>query len=126
MTTDASEAVGFIPEFTVGDRLRKARQHTGLEQAEFADELGISRGTVRNYELDRVAARKIVLKAWALRTGVPLEWLETGKSPRQDGGPDGGSRDVRPKGFEPPTFCSGVWPVEDELAEVLAFPGRAA
>lgn len=88
MTTDAS-AAGFIPEFTMGDRLRKARQHTGLEQEEFANDLGISRGTIRNYELDRVAPRKIVLKAWALRTGVPLEWLQTGESPRQ-GDPDGG------------------------------------
>ena len=81
MTTN-TEAPGFvIPTFTTGDRLRKARQLTGLEQADFADELGISRGTVRNYELDHVAPRKIVLRAWAMRTGVPLQWLVNGETP---------------------------------------------
>ncbi|SDF98460.1 Transcriptional regulator, contains XRE-family HTH domain [Cellulosimicrobium cellulans] len=88
MTTQ-TEGAGFIPQFTLGDRLRKARQHTGLEQVEFAEEIGISRGTILNYELDRTRPRLIVLKAWALRTGVPLEWLQTGESPRQ-GDPDGG------------------------------------
>lgn len=76
---------GTIPAFTIGDRLRKARELTGLEQGPFADELGIARGTVGNYEHEHVAPRKVVLKAWAMRTGVPLEWLETGVAPTMEG-----------------------------------------
>lgn len=81
MTTNTEAPRFVIPTFTTGDRLRKARQLTGLEQAEFADELGISRGTVRNYELDHVVPRKIVLRAWAMRTGVPVQWLVNGETP---------------------------------------------
>src|SRR5690625_2722285 len=83
--------MNFIPEFTVGDRLRKAREASGLGQTEFASELGISRNTVTNYERDHVAARRVVLLAWSMRTGVPLDWIRTGetKNPRP-GGPDEG------------------------------------
>ncbi|WP_405472347.1 helix-turn-helix domain-containing protein [Paenarthrobacter ilicis] len=79
-----------IPQFTVADRLRKAREHTGLDQLEFAEELGVSRATVSNNERGVVSPRKIVLKAWALRTGVPVSWLETGEAPAAIG-PDGGA-----------------------------------
>lgn len=104
---------GIIPEFTIGDRLRKARQRTGLEQAEFATEVGISRGTVRNYELEAVKPRRPVLVAWAFRTGVPLNWLETGESPRQVD-PDGGDAlprldlNQRPSGYTS-SLVIGPW-----------------
>ena len=45
----------------------------------FADEIGISRQSVSNYELGNTKVRKIVLIAWQMRTGVPVEWLETGR-----------------------------------------------
>lgn len=109
MTTDVG--AGTIPHFTMGDRLRKARELTGLGTAEFADVLGVSRNTIGNYEADRVQPRRIVLRAWSLRTGVPVAWLETGESPRQDG-PDGGSAAlVRPPGLEPGTRWFGSSPV---------------
>lgn len=79
-----------IPTFTVGDRLRKAREKTGLDQTEFATEVGISRGTVSSYE--RAASvdglKKPYLAAWALRADVPLEWLAAGRVEGDD--PDGG------------------------------------
>ena len=79
-----------IPVFTFGDRLRKAREVTGLGHADFAEQLGVSRNTVTNYERDRVQPRRVVVNAWALRTGVPVEWLLTGnaEAPRP-GGPVG-------------------------------------
>lgn len=74
--------MGVVPEFTVGDRLRKARELTGLDQGPFAEQLGVSRGTVSNYERSTTEHYKpIVLRAWALATGVPLEWIETGQGP---------------------------------------------
>lgn len=79
-----------IPAFTIGDRLRKARELTGLDQDPFAHEIGVSRGTVSNYEraVSPEGLKKPYLMAWAMRTEVPLEWLMTGKVPG-DGGGDG-------------------------------------
>jgi transcriptional regulator with XRE-family HTH domain len=67
-----------IPAWTRADRLRKAREHAGMQQQELADRIGISRNSVGNYEAGRTAPRRIVLNAWALATGVPMSWLETG------------------------------------------------
>lgn len=69
------QTAGIIPEWTQGDRLRKAREAAGLDQNELAERIDISRRTVGNYESDRVEARMIVLKQWALATGVDLAWL---------------------------------------------------
>lgn len=68
-----------VPEWTVGDRLRKAREVLGLEQGPFAELIGVSRGTVSNYERGTTRAYKpIVMRAWAMAAGVSLHWLETG------------------------------------------------
>lgn len=73
-------AAGTVPEWTVGDRLRKARETTGLNQSHFAERLGVSRNTVSSAEAGAVQVRRITLNAWAMATGVPVEWLETGES----------------------------------------------
>ncbi|MDT4944520.1 MAG: hypothetical protein QOH14_1253 [Pseudonocardiales bacterium] len=66
---------GIVPQWSMADRLRKARELTGLDQSDFAKELGISRNTVANYERGRHEPRKIVVRAWAMRTGVAWAWL---------------------------------------------------
>ena len=71
--------------------MRKARQLTGLNTRDFADRLGVSQKTVNNAENDAHAVRRIVMNAWSLVTGVPIEWLETGE--------------VRHQGLEPRTRC---------------------
>lgn len=78
-----------VPEFSLGDRLRKAREKTGLSIREFAEEIGVSHGTITNAEGDKRGVRPITLKAYALRTKVPLVWLETGNAPARPE-PDGG------------------------------------
>lgn len=88
MTTDAG--AGLIPAFTIGDRLRKAREVTGLDQATFAAEAGISKNTVSNAETGARRPSRLVVRAWAMRSGVPVEWLETGQAPAGEPGPDGG------------------------------------
>ena len=107
--------VGTIPEFTIHDRLRKAREITGLDQGPFAEEIGVSRGTVSNYESGAVTRLgKLQLRAWALRTGVPLEWLQTGENPHQDG-PDGGQvlprldSNQQPSGYASAQVIEGPW-----------------
>ena len=86
----STHTVGAVPAFTVADRLRKAREHAGLEQGDLAERMGVSRGTVSNNELGKVAPRRIVLRAWALATGVDVGWLETGIAPRPEPGHDEG------------------------------------
>jgi transcriptional regulator with XRE-family HTH domain len=79
-----------VPTFHQGDWLRKAREHAGLEKQQLADEIGIHRASVARYESGEQRVKRPVLIAWAMVTGVPLEWLETGV--------------VRPEGFEPPAY----------------------
>lgn len=79
-----------IPEWTRGDRLRKARSLTGLNTKDFAGVLGVSQKTINNAESDKHAVRKITFNAWSLATGIPVEWLEHGIEPQHDGG-DGGN-----------------------------------
>lgn len=69
-----------IPVFTRGDRLRKARLTTGLSTREFAEQIGISQKSVNNAESDSHEVRRIVLNAWAMATGVPVKWLESGEA----------------------------------------------
>ena len=95
---------GVVPEFDQADRMRKSLRVSEVSVQDMADYLEVSRNTVGSWINGRTAPSSSALKMWALRTGVPYEWLRDGKNPRQDG-PDGGSRDdVRPEGFEPPTF----------------------
>lgn len=86
---------GIIPQFNLADRLRKAREVTGLGVVEFADEVGISRNSVRNYETGVTVPRPVILRAWSLRTGVPAEWLETGIAP-SSGEDDGATGECSP------------------------------
>jgi transcriptional regulator with XRE-family HTH domain len=69
-----------VPEWSRGDRLRKARSLTGMTVAEFAQHIGVSDGTINNAEGDRRSVRRITMKAWAMATGVSEEWLETGRA----------------------------------------------
>jgi transcriptional regulator with XRE-family HTH domain len=79
-----------LPTWTLGDRLRKARELTGLQQKDFADALGVTRNTVGNYESDKTTTpQRTVLRAWASLCEVPYEWL-TGDGLTR--GPDEGMR----------------------------------
>lgn len=93
-------AAGVVPEFSLGDRLRKARELTGLDGTEFAAEVGISRTSVYAAERGEKRPRELTLRAWALCSGVDLTWLKTGETPPPAG--DGVSV-VHPPGLEPGT-----------------------
>jgi len=82
---------GIRPDFTIGDRLRKARTMLGhnMDAATFAEMIGTSRNTVTNYELERTAPERmkaIVLRQWALATGVDYGWLVGSENPAPTGG----------------------------------------
>lgn len=88
MTTALTQG-GMIPEWTMGDRLRKAREAAGLEQQELAQKIGVARTTISNAEKGKVNPRQIVINSWSLATGVPVQWLQNGETPT--GGPGGGN-----------------------------------
>ncbi len=89
---------GAVPDFDLFDRLRKSREFSGLDQAALADRMGVSRGTVSNAERGRHAVRPIVVRMWALATGVDRVWLETGEAPTSPSGPQAyTTRDSNPE-----------------------------
>lgn len=104
---------GEIPEFTIHDRLAKARAHYAkrigypITQDEFAELVGCSGATISNYELGNVSRlSKAILREWARVTGVNYAWLVG----------DG----VRPPGLEPGTrwlranVTAGPWNRRDQ------------
>lgn len=79
--------VNRIPPITLATRLRLAREWRGIEQQDIADELGISRGSVSNYENGRTSPGKLVINGWAATCDVDVEWLKHGGAPTDDGTP---------------------------------------
>lgn len=67
-----------VPEWTVADRLRKARESAGLDQATLAELAGLSRATVSNAERGVGIPQRATMMMWALATGVDLDWLAEG------------------------------------------------
>lgn len=94
---------GMVPEWTVGDRMRKALDGADLGVQEIADELGVTRSAVGKWLHGHVTPRRAVLMGWAQLTGVSLEWLETGDVPATDAGQDVDEDDDGGAGGEPPT-----------------------
>ena len=78
---------GVVPAWTRGDCLRKARTHAGFTVKQLSEATGISEKTINNYEGDKVTPRRPSMIAWALATGVSLDWLERGGIPPTDGPP---------------------------------------
>jgi transcriptional regulator with XRE-family HTH domain len=64
-----------VPQWTLGDRLRKARESAGIGVAEMALRIGVSRNTITNYEHDHRAPSVNALREWAQITGTPPSWL---------------------------------------------------
>lgn len=81
---------GRIPEWTLRDRLRKAREASDMSQTELGEAMGVARTTVARAE-QTGGVRRQTLITWAFATGVPLEWLESGDTPPTGPGHDGGS-----------------------------------
>lgn len=106
MTTSLS--AGRVPAWTLADRLRKARETTGMSQAELAERMGVARSTVARSE-QTGSARRQTLLTWAFATGVDLGWLETGEAPSPDGDGAGvGSELPRLDSNQQPFDCSVI------------------
>jgi transcriptional regulator with XRE-family HTH domain len=75
--------------FGVSDRLRKAMDVSGLSVQDMADYLDSSRNTISRW-INGVREPKLsIMRLWALRTGVPLEWIVTGELKAKSPSPGG-------------------------------------
>ena len=86
-------------EFDLADRMRRALRISGVTVQDVADYLGVARNTVSTWINGHIVPSKQTLRLWAMRTGVPFAWLETGQVPADDGkGPESyTTRDLNPE-----------------------------
>lgn len=93
MTTAFNQ--GAIPPIEMRHRLRIAREYAGYSQGQLAAAIGVSPNTIGNAETAKVEVRKIVLNAWAMACGVPVDWIRTGEPPANRPDPSSGLGIIR-------------------------------
>ena len=101
MSMNIDAATEVVPEWTIADRMRKAREVRDMSQTEFAAATGLSRRTIVRVESGEKVPGTKEFNLWRMATGVSRSWLETGTAPRPSGPEGGGS--VHPLGLEPRT-----------------------
>lgn len=70
-----------VPEWDLADRLGKALRVAGMSVAEMAIYLGVHRNTVSAWLHGRTPISGPAVRAWAIRTNVDYDWLNTGAEP---------------------------------------------
>lgn len=78
-STARAHVPGTIPSWTFADKVRKARDVTGMGQVAFAKEVGLSQSTLAAYETGRTRPRfgdvEALAKRLQMRTGIPYQWF---------------------------------------------------
>ena len=74
-TSTTEEPPNRLPRWTLGDRLRKAREHRGWTQRELSSRLGVSLRTISRWERGENRPSYPLLVAASRETGVPIAWL---------------------------------------------------
>lgn len=77
-----------VPEWDMADRLAKSLRVSRLSSMEMAEYLEVHRNTISAWLHGRSEPKRPQLIAWALRTGLPYDWIKDGTVP-DSGGPDG-------------------------------------
>ena len=80
-----SEPDPAVPQWDVADRMRKSLREAAIGVTEIADYLDVSRTSVSNWINGRIPPSVQTLRLWALRTGVPYEWLSGDRDFRRRG-----------------------------------------
>lgn len=79
MSEQTTTTTAGIPTWTLGWRLKRALSWASVGAAEMGDHLGYSKAQISRYLNDKgEPPRDSVLRLWAIRCGVPLEWLAFG------------------------------------------------
>jgi transcriptional regulator with XRE-family HTH domain len=84
--TEAPASAG-VPQWTLADRIRKARDYAGLTRVELALKSGVSLSSIGNYETGKTTPLPLHLRELARATEVDLAWLQNGETgPPTNGG----------------------------------------
>lgn len=117
---DVTEPTGErIPEWTLGDRLRKVRRLLGLSQSDMSAQLGENQKTYAAWELDTSMPRNPVTVARRIEgmSGVPAAWILGVDVPFLSLAPQANSRALTP------THARSTERYQAEnVATVIAFP----
>lgn len=76
-------------QFDLSDRLRKSMTVAGLSVQDMADYMDASRNTVSRWINGAREPKLSTLRLWAMRTGVPLEWIVSGEITEKSPSPSG-------------------------------------
>lgn len=99
MSEQATTTTASIPTWTLGWRLKRALSWASVGAAEMGDHLGYSKAQISRYLNDKgEPPRDSVLRLWAIRCGVPYEWLAFGI---EGDDPDGDDELSRSRCFAP-------------------------
>lgn len=108
MTADVTP-IRWIPEWTFGERIAKARKSSGYNQEQMAERLRITASRLKAWETDRNRPRDLthLVEQIEAITGVSRMWLLGWEEPSPQGGPGV----VGEEGLEPPTVRVNVRPL---------------
>lgn len=68
-----------MQNISVGERVKQLREHFGLKQGEFSDEIGMSQTHVSRIEKGKLEPSNSFLNALKERFGINPEWMMTGE-----------------------------------------------
>jgi transcriptional regulator with XRE-family HTH domain len=92
-TMDIQPATSVVPEWTVGDRIRKARETLGLTREDLVKKAKKEEFSVRiigNYECGITRPKDYIVERLSELLPMDYEWLLNGKTPVGPSDPDGG------------------------------------
>ena len=104
MNTQRANAYGNIPTWTFGDKIRKARDISGLGQKDFAEKIKVTASSLAAYETGRSHPRfndaPTIAKSIQMLVGIPYEWFlmedePTGPRNAPSGGPTAGNATIQ-------------------------------
>jgi transcriptional regulator with XRE-family HTH domain len=82
---------GVVPSWTLGDRIRKARELASLSQEQLGELVGVSRASIVNYEHGHTQPPQRRTRLIAMACGVDADWLLTGCAVRDSNPEPAGS-----------------------------------
>ena len=78
----AGRPAAAVPQWDRPDRMRKALRVAGMTSRSMALYLEVEERSVTRWLNGVIEPKRGILAAWSLRTGVPMEWIETGAGVR--------------------------------------------
>jgi len=90
--TSSERSTRLVPEFGIGDRLRKARELKGLSQSGLGALVGLSHKIIGNIERGTTPIDGLQIYGWAEICDIDPTWIKTGEGSPYTGpqDPDGG------------------------------------